>query len=635
LKQDPVTGEWRRCTKCCAKANCLAHQRSGKHQYDLARADDPGFPAHFDERRQRLGLQRGIDQIHEAVARFAARTNCPVREAGREALQDFVREIASLAVQLSRTSPAFQPDSIPIMSPTTLTRRIHEMGQEAFDRMIEDLCGRVCYVNLLTDSGTVLGFNTLHAVLTNPNFPDTIVPFDTYENIRFTAEQYEQFFCDMIQKVTSHGIEIVAIICDNCPAQINGVAQALIFHQNLGIRHIPCLNHMTNLVFTHILRESVVSQRMEILNDVITDLRSEKGIEILRRKCPTLVKTRWIYAVDVLRFILCRRANVEAVRFFFLHDAIPDSFQTLYWIFLPLKLFSRFMEARDRKLYEVFPLVREILCQFQTIRKRLTDGDDLKILDHVTAHFLARLKMNASEIMTTAWVLSHEGREWLRSAEQGFLTEFRYKCTLPVLECVQEMKTLFRAELDPWTHDLTEDEMSDPLTQSGTLEPISIPPGLIMDHREIELQAQTAVGRQRESFERFLADQYHMSTNERLGTRLDAGALPIAIHEIRSIAAALEMDADSIERQLRDWIFTLKIAGAPTLPDRHWRNVHAQGPEWHDLARLGMRYVSMGTSEAEVERLLGEQQDIQGRHGTNYGTESLHARLVLRHEHRN
>jgi hypothetical protein len=40
----------------------------------------------------------------------------------------------------------------------------------------------------------------------------------------------------------------------------------------------------------------------------------------------------------------------------------------------------------------------------------------------------------------------------------------------------------------------------------------------------------------------------------------------------------------------------------------------------------------MGTSEAEVERLLREQKHVQGMHDKNYGTETLHARLVLRHD---
>jgi hypothetical protein len=39
----------------------------------------------------------------------------------------------------------------------------------------------VHYVNLLTDAGTVLGFHSLHAVLTNPHYPETMLPLDTYD----------------------------------------------------------------------------------------------------------------------------------------------------------------------------------------------------------------------------------------------------------------------------------------------------------------------------------------------------------------------------------------------------------------------------------------------------------------------
>jgi hypothetical protein len=31
--------------------------------------------------------------------------------------------------------------------------------------------------------------------------------------------------------------------------------------------------------------------------------------------------------------------------------------------------------------------------------------------------------------------------------------------------------------------------------------------------------------------------------------------------------------------------------------------------------------------------VIGEQQQIQGPFGVNFGTETLHARLVLRHQH--
>jgi hypothetical protein len=61
---------------------------------------------------------------------------------------------------------------------------------------------------------------------------------------------------------------------------------------------------MGNLVFTHAVLDPLVSARIELLNEFVDDLRSPEGLAIVGRKCPTLVKTRWIYAADVLEFIL-------------------------------------------------------------------------------------------------------------------------------------------------------------------------------------------------------------------------------------------------------------------------------------------------------------------------------------------
>jgi hypothetical protein len=47
--------------------------------------------------------------------------------------------------------------------------------------MIADISGRIHYVNLLTDSGTVLGFNAFHAVLVDPNSVDVLLSLDTDE----------------------------------------------------------------------------------------------------------------------------------------------------------------------------------------------------------------------------------------------------------------------------------------------------------------------------------------------------------------------------------------------------------------------------------------------------------------------
>jgi hypothetical protein len=169
-------------------------------------------------------LQRGFKRIHEAIVLFCARTNVSVREAEREAMTDFFREISSTVVRLARSSPTFDPRILPAMSLTVLTRKIRTTGGEAFDQMIADISGRILYVNLLTDSGTVLGFNAFHAVLVNPNELDVLLPLDTYENLNYNSNHYEAGYCDLIQQIRQYDIELVRIICDNCPAQIKGVA---------------------------------------------------------------------------------------------------------------------------------------------------------------------------------------------------------------------------------------------------------------------------------------------------------------------------------------------------------------------------------------------------------------------------
>jgi hypothetical protein len=132
-------------------------------------------------------------------------------------------------------------------------------------------------MSLLTDSGTALGLTALHGALTNPNYRGMILPPDTIQLGGTTDSAGIKFF----------------------PAQLNGVAQALVSRPPPGIVHIPCRNHATNLVFTHPLLVAVRSARIELPNTVVDDLRSRKGLEIMDRKRPALVKMRWVYALDV------------------------------------------------------------------------------------------------------------------------------------------------------------------------------------------------------------------------------------------------------------------------------------------------------------------------------------------------
>jgi hypothetical protein len=205
-----------------------------------------------------------------------------------------------------------------------------------------------------------------------------------------------------IEPQIRYEIELVAIICDNCPVQVNGLVQALAFVPNLAILHISCLSHMANLVFTHTVLGPLVSARIALLNEFVYGLRSPEGLTIAEGKCPTLVKTRWIYAADVLDFIFRYRNDVNFVRSALFHNPVPTMFKRLYWILLSLNLFSRAVEARDQKLHEAIPLSREVIPEFQAVRAPLGDDDDVHILDLVTAYFIAEVRTNVFETMIMA-----------------------------------------------------------------------------------------------------------------------------------------------------------------------------------------------------------------------------------------
>jgi hypothetical protein len=164
--------------------------------------------------------------------------------------------------------------------------------------------------------------------------------------MHYTGDDYEHFSGTLIETIHQYELEFVAIICDNCPAHVNGVSQ-------LWMLHISRLNYMINLVFTHVLAEPDVRRRIGMLDELITDFRTDGAIIVLGRKSPTLVRMRWVSAVDALDFILRRLDVVNSIRSDPDQDPISDSLKTCYFIFLPLKPRSLRFEARDSKLSDV------------------------------------------------------------------------------------------------------------------------------------------------------------------------------------------------------------------------------------------------------------------------------------------
>jgi hypothetical protein len=168
----------------------------------------------------------------------------------------------------------------------------------------------------------------------------------------------------------------------------------------------------------------------------------------------------------------------------------------------------------------------------------------------------------------------------------------------------------------------------DPDDLMPTGESIGCAPSLPLSHHS------TPAGQYQALVAARLAEQELLTPIDRISQRLDLGAFQTACRQIQAQANALNLpDVSEILNSFKSWLFTREVPDEPTNSDVHWREAHALGPPWTGLARIGLRYCSIGTSEADVERVIGEQRQIQGSFGGNFGTETLHARLVLRHQH--
>jgi hypothetical protein len=64
-------------------------------------------------------------------------------------------------------------------------------------------------------------------------------------------------------------------------------------------------------------------------------------------------------------------------------------------------------------------------------------------------------------------------------------------------------------------------------------------------------------------------------------------------------------------------------------PGPIWWNAH-QYDDWRDFAEIAMQIVTLRTSEADVERIISIQRDLDSLKGTQYSHRTLGNRLPLR-----
>jgi hypothetical protein len=150
---------------------------------------------------------------------------------------------------------------------------------ESFQRQATVIARDIRLVAFICDAGAVLHIKFVYSGLAKPTAIKDILPLNPQENDDWNPEQYESFFRGSMINLLNDlpTMEIRGVICDNLLVQVAGLRRFLKSDpQWPAIRHIPCLNHMINIVFTYALEFLRVADVLSILPE--RHSRSSVGI---------------------------------------------------------------------------------------------------------------------------------------------------------------------------------------------------------------------------------------------------------------------------------------------------------------------------------------------------------------------
>lgn len=105
-----------------------------------------------------------------------------------------------------------------------------------------------------------------------------------------------------------------------------------------------------------------------------------------------------------------------------------------------------------------------------------------------------------------------------------------------------------------------------------------------------------------------------------------------ALREIVRVGRLFGVEEGYIQDKLSVWLYGRREENptSPNVghsPDKIWRCVPASCEDWRQFAEIALRFVTISTSEADCERLLSRQRDIQGIRTSNIRAELLEALL--------
>jgi hypothetical protein len=245
------------------------------------------------------------------------------------------------------------------------------------------------------------------------------------------------------------------------------------------------------------------------------------------------------------------------------------------------------------------------------------------------ARFFARPRRNSFDIVLTAFALTPRGRAQIRVTESGFQTR---GAVLEICELfsVLMMQREFAQAMAVHHGQLFLDE--DPPRDSARFNEVlaeKLDAASAMNADWI-IDAEFPLDPDLQSFKDTLEEELRRRLDERIGRNLADGILVRVREPIIHQCIRVGYDPEKVLTLFNDWWSQEDEGMRPDVhPDVLWREFHGRSDERAGVAHVALRFVTLGCSKADIERLLSRQKQIQGQFGITYRTDTLQARVLM------
>jgi hypothetical protein len=292
---------------------------------------------------------------------------------------------------------------------------------------------------LAIDAGTLSGRKFLNYVLCTPENKPYLLA--SYEKESLTIEDYKRFTKLAVIEARNARIHIIGIVGDNLPVQIKALAHwiptSLLresdFSPISGMLYWPCLCHTTELII------SVTAERNHKLSRLISTLKKMVSIARLPKvkarigsTCPLEVATRWLSRFQCVQWMMKNQAKIMAFSpsedESQLTDEQQEEFDTIFTeanfgliallgkLLRPFYSIILFFERDDTRQYHAIPVFESLQTHLSSMKESPIFSDFVEVIDHLLTQLTFRQQKTLHyELLTSIYVLTPEGRIWLRA----------------------------------------------------------------------------------------------------------------------------------------------------------------------------------------------------------------------------